>query len=143
MTDAGSTPTSGVVTRPADDEHVVHLLREMLRIRRFEERCVELYSRTAIRGFLACDNVVNMSNRKALRLHVPLPRVLKPLDSIGSKHQVQVERPVSKLNEVLSPANLVRLLIGETESEFGQGGRQLFAVGGALLHKHIDILGGV
>ena len=52
MTDAGSTPTSGVVTRPADDEHVVHLLREMLRIRRFEERCVELYSRTAIRGFL-------------------------------------------------------------------------------------------
>ena len=30
----------------------VGLLREMLRIRRFEERCVELYSRTAIRGFL-------------------------------------------------------------------------------------------
>jgi len=30
----------------------VHLLREMLRIRRFEERCVELYSATKIRGFL-------------------------------------------------------------------------------------------
>jgi pyruvate dehydrogenase E1 component alpha subunit len=30
----------------------VHLLREMLRIRRFEERCVELYSDTRIRGFL-------------------------------------------------------------------------------------------
>ncbi|HEY7262052.1 MAG TPA: pyruvate dehydrogenase (acetyl-transferring) E1 component subunit alpha [Trebonia sp.] len=28
------------------------LLREMLRIRRFEERCVELYSATKIRGFL-------------------------------------------------------------------------------------------
>jgi len=28
------------------------LLRQMLRIRRFEERCVELYSRSAIRGFL-------------------------------------------------------------------------------------------
>ena len=26
--------------------------REMLRIRRFEERCVELYSATKIRGFL-------------------------------------------------------------------------------------------
>jgi pyruvate dehydrogenase E1 component alpha subunit len=37
---------------PADEDHAVHLLREMLRIRRFEERCVELYSRTAIRGFL-------------------------------------------------------------------------------------------
>ena len=33
-------------------EHGVRLLREMLRIRRFEERCVELYSTTKIRGFL-------------------------------------------------------------------------------------------
>jgi pyruvate dehydrogenase E1 component alpha subunit len=33
-------------------EHAHHLLREMLRIRRFEEQCVELYSATKIRGFL-------------------------------------------------------------------------------------------
>jgi pyruvate dehydrogenase E1 component alpha subunit len=33
-------------------EHARGLLREMLRIRRFEERCVELYSATRIRGFL-------------------------------------------------------------------------------------------
>jgi pyruvate dehydrogenase E1 component alpha subunit len=32
--------------------HGHHLLREMLRIRRFEERCVELYSAEKIRGFL-------------------------------------------------------------------------------------------
>ncbi|MCO5299807.1 MAG: pyruvate dehydrogenase (acetyl-transferring) E1 component subunit alpha [Candidatus Nanopelagicales bacterium] len=30
----------------------VELLRSMLRVRRFEERCVELYSQTKIRGFL-------------------------------------------------------------------------------------------
>jgi len=36
----------------AADASRVGLLRDMLRIRRFEERCVELYSRTAIRGFL-------------------------------------------------------------------------------------------
>src|SRR4249920_2235630 len=35
-----------------DPEHDLHLLHEMLRIRRFEERCVELYSATKIRGFL-------------------------------------------------------------------------------------------
>jgi pyruvate dehydrogenase E1 component alpha subunit len=35
-----------------DREHGLHLLRELVRIRRFEERCVELYSATAIRGFL-------------------------------------------------------------------------------------------
>jgi pyruvate dehydrogenase E1 component alpha subunit len=35
-----------------DPGHARILLREMLRIRRFEERCVELYSATKIRGFL-------------------------------------------------------------------------------------------
>jgi pyruvate dehydrogenase E1 component alpha subunit len=41
-------------TRPAPDHPIdgVAALREMLRIRRFEERCVELYSATKIRGFL-------------------------------------------------------------------------------------------
>ncbi|MCC7428814.1 MAG: pyruvate dehydrogenase (acetyl-transferring) E1 component subunit alpha [Alphaproteobacteria bacterium] len=36
------------LTRP----HVLALLREMLRIRRFEERCAELYQQEKIRGFL-------------------------------------------------------------------------------------------
>jgi pyruvate dehydrogenase E1 component alpha subunit len=35
-----------------DRAHAHHLLREMLRIRRFEEKCVELYSAAQIRGFL-------------------------------------------------------------------------------------------
>jgi pyruvate dehydrogenase E1 component alpha subunit len=37
---------------PVEREHGRHLLREMLRIRRFEEKCAELYSATTIRGFL-------------------------------------------------------------------------------------------
>ena len=32
--------------------HALHLLREMLRIRRFEEKCAELYAAEKIRGFL-------------------------------------------------------------------------------------------
>jgi pyruvate dehydrogenase E1 component alpha subunit len=35
-----------------DRGHGLDLLRELVRIRRFEERCVELYSAAAIRGFL-------------------------------------------------------------------------------------------
>ena len=35
-----------------DRAHALHLLREMLRIRRFEERCAELYTQEKIRGFL-------------------------------------------------------------------------------------------
>jgi len=33
-------------------EHSLHLLKEMLRIRRFEEKCAELYTQEKIRGFL-------------------------------------------------------------------------------------------
>ena len=33
-------------------EHILHLLGEMLRIRRFEDRCVDLYGKGFIRGFL-------------------------------------------------------------------------------------------
>jgi pyruvate dehydrogenase E1 component alpha subunit len=35
-----------------DRDHAMHLLKEMLRIRRFEEKCAELYQATKIRGFL-------------------------------------------------------------------------------------------
>lgn len=45
-------PTSNQEGAPAKDDHLVHLLHQMLRIRLFEERCIELYSRSAIRGFL-------------------------------------------------------------------------------------------
>jgi len=38
--------------RRPDEDHGVFLLRQMLRIRQFEERCVELYSHSLIRGFL-------------------------------------------------------------------------------------------
>jgi pyruvate dehydrogenase E1 component alpha subunit/2-oxoisovalerate dehydrogenase E1 component len=39
-------------SRPATKEHGLELLKQMLRIRRFEEKCVELYSAAKIRGFL-------------------------------------------------------------------------------------------
>ncbi len=35
-----------------DREHGLHLLHQMLRIRRFEEKCAELYTALKIRGFM-------------------------------------------------------------------------------------------
>ena len=43
-----SAPASGDISR----ERVLQLLREMLRIRCFEERARELYSESRIRGFM-------------------------------------------------------------------------------------------
>ena len=37
---------------PVERGHGLHLLREMLRIRRFEEKAAELYTTGKIRGFL-------------------------------------------------------------------------------------------
>jgi len=37
---------------PVDRDHGLELLRQMLLVRRFEEKCVELYSATKIRGFM-------------------------------------------------------------------------------------------
>jgi pyruvate dehydrogenase E1 component alpha subunit len=51
MTEVLSHPAPPQLTLP-DREHNLHLLREMLRIRRFEEKCAELYQAEKIRGFL-------------------------------------------------------------------------------------------
>ncbi|GAB4217684.1 MAG: pyruvate dehydrogenase (acetyl-transferring) E1 component subunit alpha [Synechococcales cyanobacterium] len=47
-------PHPSLQTHPPalDREHAIHLLREMLRIRRFEDKSAELYSAMKIRGFL-------------------------------------------------------------------------------------------
>src|SRR5690606_2631028 len=53
MTAAPAGPIPAPVPSPvADAEHARHLLQEMLRIRRFEERCADLYKAEKIRGFL-------------------------------------------------------------------------------------------
>ncbi len=46
------TGTSARGTGNADSGHARHLLHQMLRVRRLEEQCVELYSAAKIRGFL-------------------------------------------------------------------------------------------
>jgi len=38
--------------QPLERDHGLHLLLQMLRVRRFEEKCVELYSAAKIRGFM-------------------------------------------------------------------------------------------
>ncbi|KQR75062.1 pyruvate dehydrogenase (acetyl-transferring) E1 component subunit alpha [Arthrobacter sp. Leaf337] len=44
--------TSARGSGSADSDHTRHLLHQMLRVRRLEEQCVELYSAAKIRGFL-------------------------------------------------------------------------------------------
>ncbi|MFI5719532.1 pyruvate dehydrogenase (acetyl-transferring) E1 component subunit alpha [Nocardia sp. NPDC051750] len=43
---------AGAAPARTDPAHRIELLRQMMRIRRFEERCIQLYSTEKIRGFL-------------------------------------------------------------------------------------------
>lgn len=65
-----TTANIGAETR-IDTEHALGLLKEMVRIRRFEEKCVELYSAGKIRGFLHLyigEEAVGVGTMRALRL---------------------------------------------------------------------------
>ena len=50
--ETGNPMMAGVDELPLARDQGLQLLRAMLRVRRFEERCVELYSATKIRGFM-------------------------------------------------------------------------------------------
>ena len=57
-------------TSVIDREHAMTLLREMLRIRRLEEKCVELYTASKIRGFVHLyigEEAVAVGSMRALR----------------------------------------------------------------------------
>jgi TPP-dependent pyruvate/acetoin dehydrogenase alpha subunit len=58
-----------------DKQHLQHLLREMLRIRRFEQRCAQLYTQEKIRGFLHLYN-----GEEAVAVGVM--QALKPEDAV-------------------------------------------------------------
>lgn len=49
---ASASESESAAPAAAAGDHAVHLVEQMLRIRRFEERCAELYSQSQIRGFL-------------------------------------------------------------------------------------------
>ena len=44
--------TAGALKPRLSRQHELELLRQMIRIRRFEDKCAELYTREKIRGFL-------------------------------------------------------------------------------------------
>ena len=49
-------PTTPQTVMRLDRDHTLHLLHEMVRIRRFEAKCAELYGAMKIRGFLHLDD---------------------------------------------------------------------------------------
>jgi pyruvate dehydrogenase E1 component subunit alpha len=88
------------------------LLREMLRIRRFEERCVELYSASAIRGFMHL-----YIGEEAVA--VGAMRALAPQDNVVATYREHGHA----LARGIPPASLLAEMFGKAEGcSRGRGG---------------------
>src|SRR5438128_10958723 len=68
------------------------------------------------------------------------PRILEPFDTVRCKDNVEVERAVLELHEILAAQNLGRLLVRECKAQFAQGRHQGPTILESLFHKKIGIL---
>lgn len=74
----------------------------------------------AVRSRLAGDDVVRMAHGKALHVNVAPPRLREALDPVGREHQIEVERTVLELHEVLATLDLRCLRLRQIEAELPQ-----------------------
>lgn len=84
-----------------------------------------------------------MAHGEAFHIDVPRPRVVEALDSIGREHQIEVERSVADLDEVLAPLDFGGVRIGEGKGEIAERGDDRPAILWRLLQKEVRVLGGV
>ncbi len=57
-----------------------------------------------------------MADRKPLNFHVPLPRIRKPLNAIGRKNEVKIERSVLELHKILPAPDVRRFLLRKVKA---------------------------
>jgi pyruvate dehydrogenase E1 component alpha subunit len=101
---------------PLNGEHALHLLREMIRIRRFEERAAEQYSLTRIRGFLHL-----YIGEEAVGVGVM--QALTPDDAVVATYREHGQA----LARGLSPASLMAEMFGKAAGcSRGRGGSMHF-----------------
>ncbi len=100
------------VELPVSREHGLELLREMLRIRCFEDRCYRLYGETKIRGFLHLYN-----GEEAVA--VGAMRSLRPTDAVVSTYR---EHGHAIVRGIPMPAVMAELFGKQTGCSRGRGG---------------------
>jgi len=89
---------------------------------------------------LAGDDVVGVAHGEPLDVDTSGPCIREPLDAVRREDEVEVERTVLELDEVLSPEDLGRLGIGEGESQLADCGDQRRAVLGVAFDEQLGVL---
>jgi pyruvate dehydrogenase E1 component alpha subunit len=117
-----------------DREHGLDLLRQMLRVRRFEEKCAELYSATKIRGFLHL-----YVGEEAVSVGV-IPR-LGPDDAVVATYR---EHGQALVRGVPMPAVMAEMFGRATGCSRGRGGSMhLFDAGTRFYGGNAIVAGGL
>lgn len=123
-----------------DRQHGLHLLREMLLIRRFEEKCAELYSAMKIRGFLHL-----YIGEEAVA--VGIMQALRPEDNIVATYREHGQA----LARGMSPGSIMAEMYGKQEGcARGRGGSMhlydketRFFGGNAIVGGHLPMAVGM
>jgi len=57
---------------------------------------------------------------EAFNIDVPRPGIVESLDPIWREHQIEIERAVAELDEVLAQLDLMALRLGEGKAEIAE-----------------------
>jgi hypothetical protein len=97
----------------------------------------------SIGGSFACNDIVDVTDGKAFDIDVPSPRIFKTFDAIGCEDQIEVERAVFELHEILAAPNFCRLFISQRKPQLPQSLDYGSTVCRGFFDKEIGILGGI
>src|SRR6266542_3361806 len=81
-----------------------------------------------IRGGLARDNVVDVTDRKPFDFHAPAPGITKSLDTVRGEDEVEVKGTVLELDEIFPALDFRGLGLVKGEPEFAQSQHQRHAI---------------
>jgi hypothetical protein len=94
----------------------------------------------SVGGSFAGDDVVYVTNWKAIDINMPPPGVGKSVDSVWRKDQIEIERAIFELDEILSTLDFRCLCVGQVETEVPQTGHQRVSVLRGLFYENIRVL---
>lgn len=134
-----SAKTTAKTQEKLDVDHLLHLLRQMVLIRRFEDKCAELYQATKIRGFMHLYN-----GEEAVAVGVM--SALLPEDNILATYREHGQA----LARGVSPSRLMAEMYGKVEGCCrGRGGSMhifdagtRFYGGNAIVAGHLPLAAG-
>ena len=84
-----------------------------------------------------------MTDGKTFYVDMTLPGVFEPFDSVRREDEVQVKRAVLELNKILSALDLIRLVVGQRESQFAERPDESTPVLRGPFHEEVHVLCGI